>query len=461
MMQTPCKRTKHTHVTATATATATTTIQPWTLDPYDPPISLLLSPSRARSSIGPTPQKDGRVLGLFDALSSEGSRGNSGSRGGGKTPSKRRVALLPLTENMLQATPSKREKRTTTTTTTEQELLESASKKRQQALLATVTTPSKNRVHQGFTPISQRSLAKSLFDETPAFLRRRSQNMRFSAVGKDEDEAGDDGSDTWSPVAIRKLRPPAGRGLSALVRKLREMEDEHLDDEMAILRDLESGDDDDDAPSQHTKPKEAPAVMVGDSQVADMPLGPDRAIESEEEGGGDGDAAVKENEPSKFRKKKGQKRTTRKVVMKPSIVKWRPEPKWEGGMESDDEAEEEDNTTVVEATQLAKASGVDPPQEDGLETDSDPYNSHDEDKSTGGGDKSKGKLQRQKKADKKKKSLQEEAGKNTTDHHQKEESRTQKLKKKISATAHANFRALKIKNKNSKGKRGGRFGKRR
>ena len=35
-----------------------------------------------------------------------------------------------------------------------------------------------------------------------------------------------------------------------------------------------------------------------------------------------------------------------------------------------------------------------------------------------------------------------------------------KAPKKVSATAHANFRALKIKNKQSKGKKGGRFGRR-
>lgn len=38
---------------------------------------------------------------------------------------------------------------------------------------------------------------------------------------------------------VRKLPKPAGRGLSALVKGLRDMEDEKLDEELEMLREME------------------------------------------------------------------------------------------------------------------------------------------------------------------------------------------------------------------------------
>ena len=220
---------------------------------------------------------------------------------------------------------------------------------------------------------------------------------------------------------VRKLPKPAGRGLSTLVKGLRDMEDEKLDEELEMLREMEG----DYAPSSKVV---QPKILVDGSQRPDMPLGPD--------GGGDSEDSEIEKEgkgrdgrPLKVWKKKGQKRTTRRVLMKPNIAKWKPEPAWKGEAESEDDGQQ----AVVEETQVTRQgpNGDEGDYEDELATD------HELEDSNNRKSKTKGK-----------------SG-------EKKEGFAAKVRKKISATAHANFRALKIKNKQSKGKGGGRFGRRR
>lgn len=78
-VQTPQKRTKHTHHHHRPSGGP---LPSEVLDEYDPPHSARKSPVLLlRTSIGPTPQKDGKVLGLFDFLSPASSGGSgSGSR---------------------------------------------------------------------------------------------------------------------------------------------------------------------------------------------------------------------------------------------------------------------------------------------------------------------------------------------------------------------------------------------
>ena len=216
---------------------------------------------------------------------------------------------------------------------------------------------------------------------------------------------------------MRKPPRPAGKGLSALVKGLRDMEDEKLDEELEMLREVEGQC----GPSSKTS---QPKVLVNDSQVPDMPLGPDRGLESEDEEDIEKEALGRDGKPLKIWKKKGQKRTTRRVLMKPNIAKWKPEPAWKGEAES----EEEDEQAVVEETQITTQK----PNEDYQdELDSEDANEADA-----------GKKKTKKKAEGDKQGFVAKV-------------------RKISATAHANFRALKIKNKQSKGKRGARFGRRR
>ena len=387
---TPNKRSKSTHVLPAPI-----------LDAYDPPTSTYLSPTAHRTSIGPTPQKDGQVLGIFDRLSTDPKS---------RTPSERNPQRLGA--GAIQATPSKRPLDGHVGLEPGSGIHKSPLGASTHFQLNTFLTPSANRILNSKTP-SRNSVSKLLFEETPAFLRRDSQR---AFPGKENDGLEDDIS--WSPVAMRKPPRPAGKGLSALVKGLRDMEDEKLDEELEMLREMEGQF----GPSSNIS---HPKVLVDDSQRPDMPLGPDGGLESEDEEDVEKEGQGRNGKPLKIWKKKGQKRTTRRVLMKPNVAKWKPEPAWKGEAES----EEEDKQAVVEQTQITTQR----PNED-YEDELD--NGEDANEAEGGKKKTK------KKVDGNKPGFVAKV-------------------RKISATAHANFRALKIKNKQSKGKRGARFGRRR
>lgn len=235
---------------------------------------------------------------------------------------------------------------------------------------------------------------------------------------------------------------PAGRGLSALVRGLRELEEEKLDDDLEMLRELEAEQNGDNGDAATEKPT-APKVLVGDSQMREMPLGPDggnRAKESEDEEAllAKEQGKGRDGKPLRVWKKKGQKRSTRRVVMKPVVAKWKPEVEWNGGNDVEEEnAQAEAEQVVVETQTVEGAIGN---NERGGLGDRDWEESLEEGDELGIG--AGGVRPEQKETKKARDEKKEEAPK-------------QKKKKKIAATAHANFRALKIRNKQSKGKKGG------
>lgn len=463
-MQTPQKRAKHTQP-----------LPPAVLDAYDPPHSARKSPVQFRTSIGPTPQKDGRVLGLFDLLSP----GSSAER----TPSKQVQGSRDGFELNLIRTPSKRG--------LEDEGLKSgrlsgrrsfvlspadASKRAQISSMLTPTarrtlaTPSKS------TPRSRTALEPLSSDETPAFLRRHSQHgyiLPDDASRKDGLEY-DNQAISWTPVKPRLGPRMAGKGLSALVRGLREMEEERLDEELDILRELEDAGNARPAPKPHKVPK---LFDIADSQTPEMPLGADGAnisntedndyIEPEKPGRG---RPGKEGKPWK---KKGQKRTTRKFTLKPVKGTWKPEPKWKPSAESEDDEEgereqegEEGGISTISETQITQTAILQDPTlddiDDGESFGSDADFEPAETKSHHGGvvlGKKKGQVK-----GKEEKGAGVESGTGQEAEERGEETKKQNpkpKKKKISPTAHANFRALNIRNKNSKAKgRGRRFGKR-
>lgn len=125
--------------------------------------------------------------------------------------------------------------------------------------------------------------------------------------------------------------------------------------------------------------------------------------------------------------------------MKPVVAKWKPEVEWKGG--NDDEQEkaeaEVEETQIVEGALGNKEGGDsgDRNWEESLEDDE--LGAGDEEVRIASGRKKIGTAGEEK---------EEEAP---------------KKRKKIAATAHANFRALKIRNKQSKWKGGGKFGRRR
>ena len=418
-------------------------LHPSIIDPYDSPRSIHHTPTVQRTCIGPTPQKDGRILGLFDMLSPESRETD--------TPSKR--TFLGVADPNALATPSK-------------SLLSAAAKQNSNSPVksnieaplsasklagpTSFLTPSSHRLKDlQRTPGSRSGVSKLRFDITPAFLRRDSQKTRDSLQRQDTGQTSEELKIAWSPIAVQRRPKPAGRGLSALVQGLRALEDEKLDEEMELMRELENDHAVGCAAQQSCNLRST--VAVGDSQVADMPLGPDGAGSSEVDSDDAQDRERgKEKKPLKVWKKKGQKRSTRKSNMKPSTAKWKPEAQWKPSMNEGSEEE----PAVIPETQLAGPILSEDPPISTYETndmeyitdgESKPENYNNDDNDTTSramkGSETKGMINHKR---------SDGGGKKAST-----------KKKKINPLAHANFRALKIKNKQSKAKGGGRYGRRR
>ncbi|KAI4290616.1 MAG: hypothetical protein L6R35_000114 [Caloplaca aegaea] len=394
------------------------------------------TPLAHRKSIGPTPQKNGRVLGLFDLLTPSSSF---------RTPS-RRQSLAPLPSNVVgtpsRARPQGQDDPQTKPVSSIARRSKSPPSASKLTYLASFLTPSTRRITDASnTPEAAKSVSKLRFDDTPAFLRRDSQRFSQRQNINAADDEGREKEFSWSPVAVRTIRPkPAGRGLSALVKGLREMEEAKLDDELDILRDMEE----ENADAPKSKSKNGPIICVEDSQVPDMPLGPDGQGDSETEDPEiwDANGRDRSGRPLKVWKKKGQKRTTRRVMIKPNTAKWKPEPEWKGGKEDESEGE----VAAIEETQFATRAQAE-------EADVDTAELHSNDEFISEGVSNENELE----DDTDIKEAKKRGGLKTTQ----KEPPQEKKKRMISATAHANFRSLKIRNKTSKAKGRGRFGRRR
>ena len=238
-----------------------------------------------------------------------------------------------------------------------------------------------------------------------------------------------------------------------MVRSLREEREKQMDEEEAIMREMEL-----EAESGVGPPKR-PKILVRDSQSGgaafatqaggelegrreerEMRLGADGEWSSEDDDD-DGAEGKREEEKRKKWKKKGQKRTTRKAKIKPGTGTWVPEKEWAGGEDEDedgdgDAGEEAQEGETVGETQPA---GNDERGEEDAEYDDAGQAKQPPAKAKRGRPNSK--------------TAKEGDGKE-------KDKATAKKPRKVNAAAHANFRALKIKNKGSKG-RGGRFGRRR
>lgn len=272
------------------------------------------TPAAVRVHLGPTPQKDGQILSLFDILSSAGSA----------TPSKRtnpsRHALSAIETNIAH-TPSKPSTAIEESPAVRASRTPASSGKR--FLLDSFATPLKRKrdddeeaggAREGAsTPNSAKKSEGSL--ATPAFLRRTS-NMLIMDTLIEEAEKDDDDAVARVRLPLFKRNGGLVRSLSTLIRGLRQQEDDRLDEEMDMLREME---DESFAPvrkvesqPQHRKDEEVgAAVLVEDSQVA-MPLGPDRGFESSESE--EEDVPGRDGKPRKPWKKKGLKRQTKRVI---------------------------------------------------------------------------------------------------------------------------------------------------
>lgn len=510
--QTPQKHAKHSHY-----------VHPSTLDPYDPPLSARKNtPSTFRTSIGPTPQKDGWVLGIFDFLSPESDKTGTPSKNQG------RPSLTSIAGNSLK-TPSKKKR----AQNDDDEANTPSSKRVKPSLPAALFTPSAARRTTPAVATPSSHLTLIGLDDTPAFLKRH-----HSSAPPLNDDAG--APISWSPeINVRMRTKPVLKGLSQLVRGLREMADQELDDELELLREVEEDEVAPKKPNFAAKLRAATAkkkeqdldtttssvpALVRNSQTAqagqqqpvslrklpqsseniEMPLGPDRALDDESEEDSTYALRGRDGKPRVF-KKRGQKRSTRMSKMRPSKAKWRPEPVWkvsssdEAGKEGDGIEEEKGvavEVHVVEETQLplpAPAANAYDDDDDMLKTDNEEFvnschsfssasasDEEDLSKSTSKNPKpnttttthSNNNNNKKTKLKMKMKKINDtappnhlsapspsatiSARKTTTRSQQPNEmQQKKKKKKKIAPTAHANFRALKIRGKGSAGGKSG------
>ncbi|KND89374.1 DNA replication regulator SLD2 [Tolypocladium ophioglossoides CBS 100239] len=364
----------------------------------------LFSPAPV-TSLGPTPQRDGRVLGLFDLLVEKElgtpSRKNreTGNKGG--------------RQNNVYATPSKRT--STSDLDSDGRLGRTPMSTSKRQLLNTFMTPRKNRKENlgGKTPTS---VSKLQFD-TPAFLKRHSlptldEDAKFAA-----------------PSPLRLPRKPMVRGLSEIVASLRKVEDDRLDDDddLDALREAESAELGTDKPKplpQAPRSSPAPAhVLVEDSEDRQLPLGG-----FDDEGMYDSpveDALDRSGNPLVVYKKKGQKRTTRKAIIKPTWAK-RP------ATMAESNAGDEDGEGLIPDTQAVPGANTQVTAADDSDADfvDDEAQSSNKKAKSGKGRAGKAK-----------------AGKDDA----KKEGTVKKAVRKVNELAHANFQRLKLRTNGAKG----------
>ncbi|KAI0206638.1 DNA replication/checkpoint protein [Astrocystis sublimbata] len=360
-----------------------------------PSARTLFSPAMP-TSIGPTPQKNGRILGMFDLLDENDENQPPVGDAAGKhsrlqvTPSKRPASEMD--EIKLGRTPMSSSKRN---------------------LINTFVTPSKRKGLDPQGPNTPTTVSK-LQLTTPSFLRRAPM------------PTVDEGGEYMSPPGpLRLPRKPLGRSLSSVVAGLRKLEEEKLDDELEALHEMENESMSPSAPKPAMPASKASAdILEPDSQGHQLLGGfdDDGLYDSaaEETHGRDG-------QPLRVYKKKGQKRTTRKVNMRPTRAK-RPQVSTQENTGS--EVRQGDNDAdIVPETQFDPNRPTESLAD--IESGSDFVASDAEDEVPGR---------------KQPKKMPQKAA-NT----EKKEGKVQKAARKVNELAHANFKRLKLKNHGSKG----------
>jgi hypothetical protein len=272
------------------------------------------TPVVKRLSFGPTPQKDGQVLGIFDLLP-------------GETPSRLRTVLGDVNVNVAR-TPSKNPSES------DDGLVEERLRRSRTPLstgkrfmLDSFVTPKKRKDNEASTPSSS---MKEF--ETPSFLRR--DIFALSTVLEEPQ----------SPEMARPWkRRSFGRSLSGMVKEMRKQEEEKADEEWEIMREMEETD----YRAVVGKKPAAPKTLVEDSQIQ---LDVDGFVPSDFES--DADEKTTGSKPRKAWKKKGLKRQTRRVIMRPVTIlpqqAQAPEPHSESDNDEEDVPED-----IVQDTQIA------------------------------------------------------------------------------------------------------------
>ncbi|RYO94576.1 hypothetical protein DL766_001940 [Monosporascus sp. MC13-8B] len=359
---------------------------------FETPSSRKLFSPAVPTSIGPTPQKDGRVLGLFDLLVENDEN----------TPSRPRTGEASKEDANVQATPSRRAVADDVDELEAIKLGRTPMSTSKRTMLNTFMTPLKLGDGNSAGAKTPTSVSKLQFS-TPSFLRR----APLPTIDENEGYK--------SPRPLRLPRKPLGRSLSSIVATLRKVEEETLDDDLEALHEMENN-----APAPRSSKPAKPSsddVLVQDSQAPQLLGGFD------DEGLYDSpteEALSRDGQPLRVYKKKGQKRTTRRVNMRPTRTT-RPQQSVE------EKGEDEEQDTVPETQFDASRPDNQEPPDLGSDSDFDGSKAGDGEDS--------------RKKQPKKDGIKEP----------KEEGRLRKAARKVNAMAHANFKRLKLKNHGAKG----------
>lgn len=227
----------------------------------------------------------------------------------------------------------------------------------------------------------------------------------------------DENGEFKSPQPIRLPRKSLVRGLSSVVASLRKLEEEQLDDDLEALHEIESGSL---PPKEKPKPTPREDILVEDSQVHNLPLGgfdDEARYDSPDE-----DQRDRNGQPLRVYKKKGQKRTTRRVNMKPTWAK-RP-------AQSAEDPQGSDSDDVVEETQTNATKQVE-----------------EENAQVGSGSEFGGSEGEEKETVTRRKKKKPTADKKA----ETKDGKVKRAAKKVNELAHANFKRLKLRNHGAKG----------
>ena len=242
------------------------------------------SPAAKISAIGPTPQKDGKLLGIFEFLPAQ-------------TPSRsNRAALGSIDLNVLQ-TPSRAVKHLEADTVEHARYMKTPQSSGKRFMLDQFVTPQKPKddPKKASTPLSHTF-------KTPAFLRRQTFPLDTVDPGQ-------------SPEHVKPWkRRGFTRSLSSMIEEMRKEQEHEHDDEMDILRDMEG--DVEGGTSDPPAQTRVPEVMVEDSQL-DVTLDAEGFVPFDMEDDLEPSLLNEKGEPRKVWKKKGLKRQTRRVNMRP------------------------------------------------------------------------------------------------------------------------------------------------
>ncbi|KAL1843577.1 hypothetical protein VTJ49DRAFT_860 [Mycothermus thermophilus] len=431
------------------------------------------------TSISPTPQRDGRVLGIFDLLGRTPSQHGTPatlalptatpSKHGAHRPQPLPVTATPSTARFIEASTPHSAQRTTTT-----QLLFKAStplkaKDRGGTATTPFKTPSTNRI--------SKPVASTPSSSTPSFLRRRTTFGRSASGGGllsrvDEQNEDDEEETGWKKVGPlklpRKLTAGVARGLSSVVAGLRKMEDEAFAEDEEALREMEmemnmegGGVPNRNGPADASVPAAKEAGKEGteplgqtvsiDGKPGDIETAPDRPVGllsafDDETLLDSPDDEQGQQRPLRQFKKRGQKRTTRLVKMRPTRTK-RPANVENNGSDSDqDEADETVPETQLGASRQPRSAADDLRLSDegsaSDATDGSDYDGSDAENDDG---------QETAQPKQKKATKQKETNAAATKKKAGEEGVVKRAVRKVKATAHANFRRLKLRNSGAKG----------